>query len=111
MFGNKWMVIMEATHYSKEELAKMQKEMTPFYVLQLVLTVITTYTFATLSYYIPDVSIYCLALWTWLGVIVPTQIAGIIWANTKKKFWLSQIAIMNVYQLVAIMISAYIISM
>ena len=34
LFGNTWMRIMEATHFSKEEIQKMQKAMGPFYILQ-----------------------------------------------------------------------------
>jgi hypothetical protein len=46
----------------------------------------------------------------WAGFIVPTQIAGVVWANTKQKFWAKQILIMISFQLVAIMLSAWILS-
>jgi hypothetical protein len=111
MFGKLWMQIMEVTHLSKDELQKMQKEMTPFYALQFFLTLFTTFSFANLVPYIPDFSAYHIAFWIWIGFIVPTQIACIIWANTKKKFWFKQAIIMNSYQLIAIMLMALILSL
>lgn len=109
LFGNRWMQIMEATHFSKEELQKMQKAMGPFYALQFLLTLFSTFALVNLAAVTPF-SLYHIAFWVWLGFIVPTQIAGVIWGNTKKKFWLSQIAIMITYQLVGIMMAAWIIA-
>jgi hypothetical protein len=36
LFGKWWMQVMEVAHLSKDELAKMQKEMTPAYIAQFV---------------------------------------------------------------------------
>lgn len=112
MFGKWWMEIMEATHLSKEELQKLQKEMLPFYGLQLLLTLLTTFYFARFAnYFTPSFGIYSVAFWVWIGFIAPVQVACVIWANTKKRFWFKQIFIMVSYQLVAIMITAFILSM
>ena len=46
MFGKIWMQVMEMGNKSKEELAKLQKEMAPFYALQFVLAFITTFCLA-----------------------------------------------------------------
>lgn len=109
VFGKWWMEIMEATHLSKEALKKMQKEMSPFYGVQLLLTLVTTLSFACMASYLEDYfSIYHLALWVWAGFIIPTQIAGVIWANTKRKFWAKQIFVMVSYQLVSILLAAWI---
>lgn len=110
MFGKWWMQIMECDTLSQEELKKMQKKMAPFYLLQLILTLFTTFSFATLVPYITAFGIYHIAFWIWIGFIVPTQIAGVVWANTKQKFWAKQIFIMISFQLVAIMLSAWILS-
>src|SRR5574343_23259 len=83
LFGNRWMQIMEATHFSKEELQKMQKAMGPFYALQFLLTLFSTFALVNLAAVTPF-SLYHIAFWVWLGFIVPTQIAGVIWGNTKK---------------------------
>ncbi|OHA18269.1 MAG: hypothetical protein A2664_02290 [Candidatus Taylorbacteria bacterium RIFCSPHIGHO2_01_FULL_46_22b] len=110
LFGKWWMQFMECDHLSKEELQKMQKSMMPFYGLQLLLTFFTTVSFANLVPYISAFSIYHIAFWIWIGFIVPTQIASVVWANTKRKFWLKQIFVMVFYQLVGIMLTAWILS-
>ena len=111
MFGKWWMEIMEATHRSKEELQKMQKEMGPFYGLQFFLTLFTTFSFANLVPYVPAFSTYHTAFWIWIGFIVPLQIGTVVWGNTKKKFWGKQIFVMVSYQLVGIMLMAWVLSM
>lgn len=114
MFGKWWMQIMESTELSKEELQKLQKEMAPFYGLQLLLALLTTFVLAMFIHYLKMANVgfhaYGVAGWIFLGFIAPTQIAGVIWANTKKKFWTKQIFVMVGYQLVAIMISAFVLS-
>lgn len=111
LFGKIWMEIMECTNIPPEELKKMQKEMAPFYGLQLVLTLLTTLAFANLVPYVTAFSIYHLAFWIWVGFIAPIQIGSVVWANTEKKYWLKQILIMISFQLVSIMITAWILSM
>ena len=111
MFGKWWMEIMECTNLSKEELQKMQKSMMPFYGLQLFLTFFSTFSFATLVPFIPTFSIYHVGFWIWIGFIVPTQIAGVVWANTKQKFWVKQIFVMISMQLAGIMLAAFVLSM
>jgi hypothetical protein len=114
MFGKVWMQIMEVTNKTKEELAKMEKEMIPFYILQFVLTIIFTLNLAG-TYDImlkgdPACSVYAAAAGLWFGIIVPIQISGIIWGNTKKKYWCKQIAVMTGMQFVGIMVAAFVLS-
>ncbi len=111
LFGKWWMQIMECDKLSKEELQKMQKEMMPFYALQLLLTLFTTVSFANLLPYITAFSAYHVAFWIWVGFIAPIQIACVVWANTKRKFWAKQIFVMLSYQLVGMMLMAWILSM
>jgi hypothetical protein len=110
LFGKWWMEIMECTGMPKEEMQKMQKEMAPFYFLQFGLTLFTTISFANLVPYITAFSIYHIAFWIWIGFIAPIQVAGVIRANTKKKYWLKQIFVMLTNQLVSIMAAAFILS-
>ncbi len=114
LFGTWWMEIMEVTHVSKEKLKEMQKEMLPYYVLQLFLTFLFTCVLALAIDYIELISLdmthYTVACYIWLGFIVPTQVSGIIWSNTKKKYWMKQIAIVTSYQLVGIMLAALVLS-
>jgi hypothetical protein len=101
---------MEVTDMSKEELQKMQKEMGPYYLLQLVVTIISTFMLAGFVKYfsLAGIDAYTVALWVWFGFITPTQISAVIWGNTKKKFWAKQIFVMISYQLVAAIITAFI---
>ena len=105
------MQIMEATQDTKEEMGKMQKEMLPFYGLQLLLTLFMTINLATLISLLPQFSPYSLAFHILLGFIVPTQIGAVIWANTKKKYWIKQIFVMVAYSFVGIMLAAWILGM
>lgn len=111
LFGKWWMEIMECTNMPPEELKKMQKAMLPFYALQLFLTFFTTVSFANLMPYVNTLSIYYVGFWLWIGFIVPTQIASVVWANTKRTFWLKQIFVMISYQFVGIMLASWILSL
>ena len=113
MFGKWWMEIMEVSHMSKDEIAKMQKTMVPFYALQFVLTLITTWVLANNIVYAGALgsAAYYYALFMWIGYIAPVQISTVIWGNTKKKFWPKQVFVMLSMQFVGIMLAAFILSM
>lgn len=112
IFGTWWMQIMEVTNHPKEELQRAQREMAPFYGLQFLLTVVSTFVLAMFLASLPvESNIYGIAGFIWIGFIVPTQIGGVIWANTKKKFWLKQIFVMVSYQLVSILLGTFILSL
>lgn len=116
MFGKFWMKVMGGDHQcTKEEMQKMQKEMMPFYGLQILLTIIFTFVLAMFIYYLQMANVgfhaYGVAGWIWLGFILPTQVSGVIWGNTKREFWLKQISIMLSYQLIGLMLTAWILSL
>jgi hypothetical protein len=115
LFGKWWMQIMEVGHLSKEELGKMQKAMAPFYALQFFLALITTF---VLAHFLsmgkiadPTYSSYMVAFWVWFGFLAPMSISSVIWANTKKRYWMKQIGIMLGMQLIGIMLATWILSM
>lgn len=110
IFGKWWMEIMEVTNLSKEKLLEMQKKMSPFYALQFFLTLFSTFALVNLVG-MTTLSIYHLAFWIWISFIVPTQISGVIWGNTKKQFWAKQVFVMVSYQIVGLMLAAWILSM
>lgn len=109
MFGKWWMQIMECTG-SQEEMKKMQKEMVPFYALQFFLSLFTTISFANILPYISNLGMYHIAFWIWVGFMAPIQIGSVIWANTKKKYWLKQICTMISYSLAGLMLAALVLS-
>ena len=110
VFGKWWSQIMETSNLSKEELAKSEKEMIPFYALQFFLTFFFTFALANHMSLLPLISPFEIAFWVWLGYIVPIQIATIIWGKTKKRFWLKQAIVMTSSQFVCLMIAAFILS-
>jgi len=110
IFGKKWMRIMGVSSLSKEELQKIQKEMLPFYGLQLLLTITSTVFLGLFSHLLPTASALSLAGIIWLAFIMPTQVSGVIWGSTAKKYWLAQILIMTSIQLLSILFAAYVFS-
>lgn len=108
LFGKLWMKIMGADHTPKHEMEKMQKQMRPYYFMQLVLSIITN---IILYYNIigwSTISGPIVAIALWVGFVAPTQIASIIWGSTPKKFWLKQILIMTLYQLIMMVLAGWV---
>lgn len=112
MFGNLWMKIMGADKYSKEEIAKMQKEMAPYYALQFGMSLLTMWVLYVITKWTGagQGSVW-LAFFMWLGFVVPTQVSGVIWGSTPRKHWCNQIMIMMGAQLVIMLIAGYLFSM
>lgn len=93
MFGKIWMKIHDCDKLSKDELQKMQKEMGPFYGLQLIVTSVTTVILAVFINALPQFSPFIIAFWFWLGFVVPTQVSAIIFGGDEKKWFLKKIVI------------------
>lgn len=110
LFGKLWMSIVGAEGCSEEEKKAMQKQMTPFYALQFLITVLYTFVLNVLLVNATSYDPYAVALLVWLGFVVPIQVSGVIWGGTKKVLWVKQICIMTSYQLVGILIATFILS-
>ena len=113
IFGNTWMKIMGGCEkYTKEEMKKIEKEMAKFYILQFLLTVITSFVLYMNIKWLKLIgnSGVWFAFFMWLGYIMPTQVACVIWGNTEKKWWSKQIAILCSGQLISVLIAAFIFS-
>lgn len=111
LFGKTWMRIMGGDKCTPKEIKAMQKAMGPFYLIQIVLTAISTIILSIFIDISLEYSVPMTAFILWLGFIVPTQISGVIWGSTKKEFWLKQILILAGCQFVSIMLAAWILSM
>ena len=114
IFGNVWMNIMkDGGTCTKEEMEKMQKELIPFYFLQLFLTLITTWVLANNIAYanVTGAAVYYYAGFMWLGYMMPVSVSSVVWANTKKKYWAKQIAVMVGGQFIFLMVAAFILSL
>ncbi|PIR82975.1 hypothetical protein COU19_02835 [Candidatus Kaiserbacteria bacterium CG10_big_fil_rev_8_21_14_0_10_56_12] len=114
MFGRWWHEVLEISHLSHEEMSKRRDKLSPFYAVQIVLTGIFTWILAFDLYYAKmahlGLSPYAIAGGIWIGFIMPVQVAGVVWGNTNKKLWFKEIVIVTSYQLVGIMLAAWLLS-
>jgi hypothetical protein len=108
LWGKAYMDVMDKNNIPEEEIKKIQKEMGPYYGLQILLSLITSFVLFGVIYLVPEVCGARLALLIWLGFVAPTQIGAVIWGNTKKDKWFKQILIMLGYSLLSLVGSGYI---
>ena len=68
--------------------------MAPMLLVQFIVTVVTTLVLARLIVMLPDYSAYTLASMLWVGFVVPTQIAGILFGGTDPKWIIRKALVM-----------------
>ncbi len=102
LFGKTWMRIMGVESMTKEEIAKAQKEMMPMYMIQVALGLVTSF---VLYYFVQLIGMH-VAFWIWLGFSMPMA-AGAMW-DTEKKWVMKKFLITAGYQLVTLVVLAYI---
>jgi hypothetical protein len=100
LFGKLWMKIIGAPEMSKDEMARMQKEMMPYYGMQFALSLITSYVLYHFVKGWNTVSGMEVAFWIWLGFAMPLA-AGSMW-DTKKGLQLKKFLMVAGYQLVTL---------
>jgi len=110
IFGNLWGKIHDFEKLDKVEKKEAQKRMAPMLFVQFVVTVITTLVLAKLIVIVPSYSVYTLAMLAWIGFVVPTQIAAIIFGGTKPKWILTKSLIMACGSLICLLVAAAILN-
>jgi hypothetical protein len=111
LFGKMWGQIHGFDNNSPEVQAKMRKGMAPLLIVQFIFTLVTSAVFAILVGGIQtDWSIYWLAVYFWLGFIVPTQGAAVLFGGTEPKWVVKKMLIMALGSLGCMMILAYVIN-
>jgi hypothetical protein len=110
-FGSLWGKIHGFDQLSKEVQQAMMKKMGPVYLLQAVVTLVTTIALASFMQALPDVSAYCIAFWLWIGFVVTTQISSVVFSSTDDTWKLSQIAIMSGASFLCVMVGAAVLSL
>ncbi len=94
LFGKLWGRIHGFDKLPKEVQQKMMKEMGPYYALQALMTLITTVVLYIFIVYLPhNWNIYALAIFFWIGFVVPTQVSAVIFGGTEKKWIVKKIAV------------------
>ncbi len=92
LFGKKFMHAMGMDTWTPEKQAEMKKSMTMSYVLQLVGSIVMFYVLAHFIGGLDQMSIkggICIALWVWIGFVVPVQLGNAIWGGNRTVFWLT----------------------
>lgn len=94
IFSRTWGKIHGFDKLPKAVQQKMIKEMGPFYVLQLLVTIITSFVLAVLQALQISIDLYLLTAMIWVGFVVPAQVSGVIFSGTDKKWITTKIAIL-----------------
>jgi len=112
LFGNLWGKIHGFDNKSPEVQKEMRKGMFPLLAVQFVITLVTSFVFDLLrGGFPPEWNIYGLAGFFWLGFIVPTQIAGVIFGGTNPKWVMKKILVMVGGSLACMMSLAFVMKM
>lgn len=109
IFGKTWGEMHGFDKLSKAEQEKARKGMGPFLIIQFIITVLTVWSIAKLHLLLEDYSIYSLTLIAWLGFVVPTQIAAVVFGGTDPKWIVKKSLIMASGSLVCLEVAALII--
>ena len=95
IFGKLWGRIHDFDKVSAEKQKEMMKNMWKPLLVQLIFTFVTSFVFALLLHGFPsDWNVYGLAFFFWLGFILPTQVAAVIFGGTKPEWVMTKTLIM-----------------
>lgn len=110
VFPKQWGEMFGFDKLSQSEQKAMQAKMGPYYGLQIVVTLLTSYVLAHLVLAVPEISAYKLAFWLWLGFVVPTQVSAVIFGGVDPKWISRRIGIMASGSLACLLTAALIFS-
>lgn len=108
LFGKLWGKIHDFDQYDKTTQAAMQKQMMPLLVMQFLLGLLTAYVLAHFLTLVDTAEYIKITLWAWLGFIVPTQIAAVLFGGTKPRWIAAKSMIMAGGSLVCVLAAAWI---
>ncbi len=112
VFGKLWGKIHGFDTFSPESQKEMQKKMMPLLVVQFLSTLVTTVVLAIFITNLPaSWNVYALAGFFWIGFVVPTQIAAVIFGGTNPKWVVKKTLIMACGSLLCLEAAAAIIKM
>jgi hypothetical protein len=110
VFAKQWGVIFGFDKLPKAKQKEMQAQMGPYYILQLIVTVLTSVALAYLMS-ITTIEWYNLALWVWAGFVVPTQVSAVIFGGVEPRWISRRLSIMASGSLACLLGAAYVISL
>lgn len=108
LFGKKWMWLLNVDPNDSERNKEMQKAAMPLYGIQFLLSLIQAYVLARLVGGVGDDTGLLVALWLWVGFIVPAIAGASMWTNESndRKWW--RFGIQIGYQLVLMLAFAFV---
>ena len=112
LFGKKWAEIIGTDMSDPELRKKMQREATPLYIVQFLLTLFQVTVFAYLLKFIdPFIDLTStLTIWVssalviWAAFVVPIIASSVMWNNDSRKISWARFLIQAGYQLVAFLV-------
>jgi hypothetical protein len=110
-FGSVWGKIHGFDKLSKKEQERMQKQMGPWYGVQLVVTVISAFVLAALISLMPSESPYFVAFLVWLGFVLPTEASAMIFGGSPEGYVWQKIGISTTESLVHLLAAAWVITL
>lgn len=91
LFGKRFQQEMGMDKWSPEKQAEEKKKMGKLYGMQLVASLIMFYVLAMFIGNMSAMSIsggISVALWTWIGFVVPVQFGNALWGGNMTLFWI-----------------------
>jgi hypothetical protein len=111
LFAKQWGEMFGFDKLSKAKQKEMQKQMGPYYFMQLAVTVLSAIVLAKLIALLPGQSVYAIAFMVWAGFVLPAQVSAVIFGGVDAKWIPRRIGIMASEALVRLMVAAWVISM
>ena len=109
LFRNLWGKIHGFDKYDKKTQDEMRKGMMPYLVVQFLLGLTTAYVLAHVIGAFPENNAYELAVWMWLGFVVPIQIGAVIFGGTEPKWMVKKSLVMAGGSLATLLVAAWVI--
>ena len=111
LFSKQWGEMFGFDKLSKKKQKEMQKEMGPFYMIQILVTIFSAFTLAKLMALLPNYNVYALATLVWFGFVTPVIVSGVIFGGVEAKWIPRRISIMAGDALVHFLAAAWVINL
>ena len=95
LFAKQWGEMFGFDKLSKAKQKEMQKQMGPYYIVQLAVTVLSAIVLTKLINMLPGTSVYSIAFMVWAGFVLPSQVSAVIFGGVDSKWIPRRIGIMT----------------
>jgi hypothetical protein len=111
IFGKQWGKIHGFDKLSEAKQKELQSKMAGPYAVQLVVTFFTAWVLAYAIGELPDLSIWTLAFWAWLGFILPTQYSAFAFGGAPEGYVTQKLAISAAGSLAHVLVGVWVLSL